>query len=105
MPREVVSFTDFTWRGVAAHVTIVRNYRVEGWTNLTVTLREPNGPPLPFLPDGRIIRHGVEQDSLDAAGGVVAYLNAWATRESHSHPYLNAVARWRQGDLFKSSNR
>jgi hypothetical protein len=103
MPRSHVSFADFTWRAVRAHVTIVRNYRVEGWTHLCITLKQSAGPPLPFIVDGHIAHHGVEQEQLNAAGGVLRYLQAWADREASSPAYLNAVAKWRQGDLFKAA--
>lgn len=101
MPRSAVSFALFSWRGVAAHVTVVRNYRVDGWTHLCITLKQSSGPPLPFIVDGRIAHHGVEQEQIDAAGGTFPYLTAWANREATSPAYLNAIARWRQGDLFK----
>lgn len=100
MLRSTVSFASFAWRGVNAHVTIVRNYRIEGWTHLCITLKQSKGPPLPFLVDGHVVHHGLEQEQLDAAGGVVAYLTAWANREAASAAYLNALAKWRQGDLF-----
>lgn len=90
----------FTWRGVSARVGITRNHRIEGWTLLTVDVVAPARAPLPFAVDGRLI-HGLEQEQLDAAGGVQRFLAAWADREARSPAYLSAVANWKQGDLFR----
>lgn len=94
------STTTFTWRGVLARVGITRNHRVEGWTLLVVEVITPARAPLPFAIDGRLI-HGLEQEQLDAAGGVQRFLSAWADREARSPGYLTSVAKWKQGDLFR----
>ncbi|OAV63584.1 hypothetical protein Barb4_04966 [Bacteroidales bacterium Barb4] len=47
------------------------------------------------------LSHGLEQEKLEAAGGAVAFFRAWADREAESPAFLHALARHRQGDLFK----
>jgi hypothetical protein len=89
----------FTWEAVTAQVAITRNYRVEGWTLLDIRVTSPPGAPLPFAVDGSR-HHGLEQAELDAAGGVLAFLTAWAEREAGSPAYATALANWKQGDLF-----
>lgn len=90
----------FTWRDVTAHVAVTRNYRIEGWTVLDIRVINPPNGPLPFAVDG-YRRQGIEQAEIDAAGGVLAFLTAWAEREAGSSAYAIALAKWKQGDLFR----
>lgn len=98
-PRASKQQVTFTWRNVTAHVAVTRNYRIEGWTVLDIRVTSPPHGPLPFAVDGHR-HHGLEQAELDAAGGVLAFLAAWADREAGSPAYAIALAKWRQGDLF-----
>lgn len=99
-PRSSRSFITFCWRGVTARVSVTRNHRIEGWTLLDITVQSPRGAPLPFAIDG-YRQHGQEQEEVDGAGGVAAFLTAWAEREAGSPAYAHALARWKQGDLFR----
>lgn len=47
-PKSSGSFETCRWRGV----TVTRNYRIEEWTLLDVTVQSPRGAPLPFAIDG-----------------------------------------------------
>lgn len=85
------------WRGITCRVTTTRNWRIKGWT--VITLRAPEGVPFPLGVRG-YCRHGLEQDDLDARGGAVAYFREWADREAATPAYADAVAKWKQGDLF-----
>lgn len=100
-PRSSRSFKTFCWRGVTARVSVTRNHRIEGWTLLDVTVLSPRGAPLPFAIDG-YRQHGLEQEEMDGAGGVAAFLTEWAEREAHLPRYAQAFARWNQADLFKT---
>lgn len=99
MPDPVTTIMTFRWRGVTARVTITRNHRIDGWTLLVVKVEEPRQAPLPFALGGTRT-HGLEEEELQRAGGVAAYLHAWADREARSAAYVAALNRWRQGDLF-----
>lgn len=90
----------FTWRGVQSRITVERNHRIEGWTLITLRVTHPNGAPLPFALTGTL-SHGIEEDHLRAAGGPVHFLTLWANREANNPGYLSALAKWRQGDLFR----
>ena len=92
------TYETLLWRGITCRVTTTRNWRVEGWT--VITLRYPEDVPFPLGARG-YVRHGLDHENLEAAGGAVAYFRAWADREANAPAYLNAVARDRQGDLFK----
>lgn len=98
-PRPNRTYETFCWRGVSARVTVTRNHRIEGWTLLDITVLSPPRAPLPFAIDGHL-QHGLEQDKIDAAGGVGPQLTAWAERDAQTPGYALAVARWKQGDLF-----
>lgn len=100
-PRPIKSTHAFCWRGVTARVSMTRNHRIEGWTLLDVVVVSPDGAPLPFAVDGRR-HHGIEQDEIDAAGGLVPFLTAWAERDAPSAAYAIAVAKWKQSDLFST---
>lgn len=102
MPHNRVLITDFEWHGIAARVTVTPNHRIDGWTLITIALKNPSGPPLPIIPQGTIIHHGIEQEKLDAAGGVLPFLTCWADRDAQTPGYLKALAAWRQGDLFSA---
>jgi len=97
LPRR--SSLSFVWRNVISNVAVTENHRIDGWTMLNIRVVQPVGAPLPFAIDGTL-NHGIEHDRLNEAGGVLAFLSAWAEREARNPGYLAAAARWRQGDLF-----
>lgn len=95
--EEFTSYDTLIWRGITCRVCTTHNWRIIGWT--VITLRYPDDVPFPIGVRG-YLRHGLEQEKLEAAGGAVAYFRAWADREANSIAYLNALARHKQGDLF-----
>lgn len=99
-PNPIRTVETFVWRGVRSRVTVVRNYRIEGWTQLEMQVVAPLRAPLPFAIDG-YRREGFEQQVIDAAGGLAPFLTAWAERDAVTSGYAAAVARWKQGDLFR----
>lgn len=92
------TYETLIWRGITCRVCTTHNHTIQGWT--VISLRAPSDIPFPLGVRG-YIRHGLEQEELDAAGGAVAYFRAWADLESLKPPYLDAVARHKQRDLFK----
>lgn len=98
--RPSTSHHTFTWRDITCRVTMRHNYRVEGWTLLIIDVVHPAEAPIPFAVDG-YRQHGLEQDAIDAAGGLQPFLAAWAERESHTPAYAIALAKWKQHDLFQ----
>lgn len=95
--EEITSYETLIWRGITCRICTTRNWRINGWT--VITLRAPDDVPFP-LGVGGYVRHGLEQEELDAAGGAVAFFKAWADREANSPAYLHTIARHKQGDLF-----
>lgn len=91
------TYETLIWRGITCRVCTIPNWRIEGWT--VITLRVPENVPFPIGVRG-YCRHGLEQKELDAHGGAVAFFKAWADREAEGPLYRDAVARHRQGDLF-----
>lgn len=99
-PRPVKTVETLAWRGVTCRVTVTQNHRIEGWTLLEIAVVSPSGAPLPIAVDGHRI-HGIEQEAIDAAGGICPFLTTWADRAATTPAYAHALARWKQGDLFK----
>lgn len=91
------TYETLIWREITCRVCTTRNYRIAGWT--VITLRAPDDVPFP-LGVRCYVRHGLEHEELDKAGGAVAYFRAWADREAENPAYKDALTRHRQGDLF-----
>lgn len=91
------TYETLIWRGITCRVTTTPNWRIEGWT--VITLRAPDDVPFPLGVRG-YCRRGLEQQELDSSGGAVSYFKEWADREADSPAYAIAVANWKQGDLF-----
>lgn len=91
------TYETLIWRGITCRVCTMHNWRIEGWT--VITLRAPDDVPFPLGVKG-YLRHGLEREALDEAGGAVALFRDWADREANSPAYLEEVARRQQGDLF-----
>jgi hypothetical protein len=99
MPHKTrTTYETLIWRGITCRICTTHNWRIDGWT--VITLRAPSDVPFPLGVNG-YLSHGLEQEKLEAAGGAVAYFRAWADREAESPVFLHALARHRQGDLFK----
>lgn len=99
MPHNgTTTYDTLIWRGIACRISTTRDWRIKGWT--VITLRAPEHIPFPLGVRG-YARHGIEQDELDNYGGAVAYFKAWADREAEGPAFAAAVAKWKQGDLFK----
>lgn len=99
MPRSSrTTYETLIWRDITCRVTTTRDYRIEGWT--VITLRAPEDVPFPLGVRG-YISHGLEQEKLDAAGGAVTFFRDWADRVANSPFYLLAIAKHCQGELFK----
>lgn len=99
MPRNGATiYETLIWRGITCRVCTTCDWKITGWT--VITLRAPEDIPFPLGVRG-YCRHGLEQAELDAAGGAVSFFKAWADREAQNPTYLHAVTRHRQGDLFK----
>lgn len=98
MQPNAVIYETLIWRGITCRVSTTPNWRIEGWT--VITLRAPADVPFPLGVNG-YCRHGLEQTELDACGGAVAYFKAWADREAKNPAFAMAVAKSKQGDLFK----
>ncbi|CEJ87877.1 conserved hypothetical protein [Hyphomicrobium sp. GJ21] len=99
MPRPPETFS-FTWRDVACRVEHIRDWRIDGWSRLVIKVVHPRGAPLPFTENGYHV-HELDEDNVAAAGGVVTYLIAWMDRDAVHSRYAIALARWKQGDLFR----
>lgn len=93
------TYETLIWRGITCRVCTTHDWRIKGWT--VITLRAPDDVPFPLGVRG-YVQHGLEQEKLDACGGAVAYFKEWADREANNPIYLNAIAQYRQGDLFKT---
>ena len=94
---ELTSYDTLIWRGITCRVCTTHNWRIIGWT--VITLRYPDDVPFPIGVRG-YLRHGLEQEKFEAAGGAVAFFRAWAARGAISIAFLNPLARHKQGDLF-----
>lgn len=95
--EEITTYDTLIWRGITCRVCTIHNWRIIGWS--VITLRYPADVPFPIGVRG-YLRHGLEQQKLEAAGGGVAFFKAWADQQAHSPAYLDAVARQKQRDLF-----
>ncbi|MCV0377483.1 hypothetical protein [Microbacterium sp.] len=84
---------------MTARVSVIRNHRIDCWTLIRIRVTNPPDAPLPFAVNG-YRTHGIDDDELDAAGGVAPFLTAWANRDAATPAYALAVAKWRQRDLF-----
>jgi hypothetical protein len=86
------------WRGVL----IAIQYEPErcGYlAHLELRVVAPKGVPLPVTERG-YRSHYVSVPLVKAEGGPVAYVRDWLDRTAGSKPYLIALDRWRQLDLF-----
>lgn len=98
MPRPPETVT-FTWRDVSCRVEHIRDWRIEGWSRLTLRVTHPRGAPLPVTESG-YVEHQLDEDELNAAGGPVAFFAAWFDRMAATPRYADALYRWKQGNLF-----
>ena len=96
--KQSTTYETLIWRGVTCRITTTHDWRIEGWT--VITLRYTEDVPFPLGVRG-YLRHGLEQKELDAHGGAVSYFKAWADRDAGNPAYAIAVAKWKQGNLFK----
>ncbi len=96
--NEQTTHETLIWRGITCRISTTHNWKITGWS--VITLRAPLDAPFP-LGVGGYCRHGLEQETLEAAGGAVRFFKEWADREAHMPPFFAAVSRHRQDDLFK----
>lgn len=88
-----------TWRGIEMTATHTRDWLSDGWSHLELRVMKPKGIPVPITTTG-YLSHFTEEDIVKAAGGPAAFFLAWLERETHSKTYKEALAKWRQLDLF-----
>jgi hypothetical protein len=98
MPRNgQTTYETLIWRNITCRITTTRDWRIEGWT--IITLRYPEDVPFPLGVRG-YCRHGLEQKELDVHGGAVNFFKAWADREARNPAYAIAIAKSKQSNLF-----
>lgn len=89
------------WRGIKCRVTHDPDHRgSEGWSRLQITVIAPFDYPLPVSGTAQAVRE-IDEDEINAAGGVEAFVLAWMDRDSATPRYARALARWQQTDLFE----
>jgi hypothetical protein len=87
----------FTWRHLRCKAE--ETQYPQGWTVLRLDIIANRDTPDPITKLGTLT-HAVRPDELAAAGGPVAYLTGWMTRNARTGNYQKAEFLWRQGDLF-----
>ena len=96
--RPVVTAT-FRWRDLTLRVDHTPDVINAGWSHLELVAIEPADAPLP-LGYAQLFVHELEEDTLVAAGGPVAFFTAWLDRVGKSYAYERALFRWRQKELL-----
>lgn len=99
MPRPPERIT-FTWRDITCRVEHIRDFKIDGWSKLIVRVVSPRGAPLPVTESG-YLEHQLDEDVVIAAGGLVPYLTTWMDRTAIYPRYAQALAKWKQADLFR----
>jgi hypothetical protein len=87
----------FTWRHLRCKAEQIPY--PQGWTVLRLDIIAARDTPDPVTKTGTL-NHAVRPDELADAGGAVAYLTAWITRNARTGTYQKTEFLWRQGDLF-----
>lgn len=106
-PRSALYFDEATivWRDITCRVIEEKCFRNNpGWSRIEIRVVSPAGHPLPIAEEGSL-RLELDQDEVKSAGGVAVYFTAWLEREAGNERYKRALAKWRQGDLFRGFDR
>ena len=81
-------------------ITVTPDYLIQGTTHLEIRSTAPRDAPHPLSSTG-YLSHFIDSAELAAAGGPIAFVNAWIKRELTSAKFLREDLKRRQGGLFE----
>ena len=87
------------WQGVLIRIEYEEHY-LEGYmSHIALHVLKPYNAPLPVTETG-YRSHFLDQGTVEAGGGVVAFVQAWLDHEALSNAWLESVLSSRQMCLF-----